>query len=175
MLRPDRSRVNRLIHELPVRPGTVDNSTSERLSRGPGRGSAGAGAAANWPAEGSSHDVDDLVDVALGIALFRRGSNTALDVILEDQHRQRVDRGPQGAGLLEDVHAVLLTLDHPRDAPDLALDPRQPAEELGLVLCVAVTERGRPVVSGHGRGGIVGRHGRAWLLRTGPARVAPAD
>ena len=37
--------------------------------------------------------------------------------------RERIDRCPQRAGLLEDVHAVLLPLDHPADAANLALDP----------------------------------------------------
>ena len=46
----------------------------------------------------------------------------------------RVDGGPQGGGLLEDVDAVLLALDHPGDAPDLALDPAEPADQRALVL-----------------------------------------
>ena len=71
---------------------------------------------------------------------LRGGPDAALDVVLEDEDRQRIDRGPQGGRLLEDVDAVLLALDHPRDAPDLALHPRQAADELGLVLRVAVAE-----------------------------------
>ena len=49
--------------------------------------------------------------------------------------------GPEGGGLLEDVDAVLVALDHPRDPADLALDPAQAPHELRLVLAVAVTER----------------------------------
>ena len=59
------------------------------------------------------------------------------------EDRQRVDGRPQRGGLLEDVDAVLLALDHPRDAADLALHPRQAAHELGLVLRVAVAEVAR--------------------------------
>ena len=70
------------------------------------------------------------------------GPDAALDVVLEDEDRQGIHCGAQGRGLLEDVDAVLLTLDHPGDATDLALDPGKAADELGLVLGVAVTEGG---------------------------------
>jgi hypothetical protein len=36
-------------------------------------------------------------------------------VVFEDQDRQRIDGGPQCGGLLEDVDAILLALDHPGD------------------------------------------------------------
>jgi hypothetical protein len=61
-------------------------------------------------------------------------------VILEDEDRQGIDRGAQGARLLEDVDAVLLALDHARDAAHLALDTRQPADQLRLVTRVAVAK-----------------------------------
>ena len=57
--------------------------------------------------------------------------------------RQRIDGGPQRGGLLQDVDAVLLALDHPGDAADLALHPRQAPDQLGLVLRVAVAEMAR--------------------------------
>src|SRR4029453_10845850 len=62
--------------------------------------------------------------------------------VLEDQDRERVDGGPERGSLLEDVDAVLLALDHPGDATDLALHPRQATDEAGLVLRVAVAEVG---------------------------------
>jgi hypothetical protein len=87
-------------------------------------------------------------------------------VVLQDHDRDRVDRGPEGGRLLEDVHAVLLTLDHPPNAPDLALDPAEAADELGAIAGVAVAERRLPV-AGAGRGAdgarsalVARRHGR---------------
>lgn len=73
-------------------------------------------------------------------------------MILEDENRQGIDRGAQGARLLEDVDAVLLALDHARDPAHLALDARQPADELRLVARVAVAE----VVCGVGVLGVLG-------------------
>jgi len=42
---------------------------------------------------------------------------------------QRVHGGPQGGRLLEDVHAVLLPLDHPGDPADLALHSTEPVQQ----------------------------------------------
>ena len=95
---------------------------------------------ADRAAQRAAHDVDDLIHVPVGLAVLGRRADTALDVVLEHQDRQRIDRGPQGGGLLQDVDAVLLALDHPGDAADLTLHPRQAAHELGLVLRVAVAE-----------------------------------
>ena len=81
--------------------------------------------------------------------------HAALDVILEDEDRERVDGGPERAGLLEDVDAVLLALDHPADAADLALDAGEAAHELCLVPGIAVPE----MVAGIVDCGL-GRHGR---------------
>jgi hypothetical protein len=49
-----------------------------------------------------------------------------------------VDRRPQCRGLLQDVDAVLVALDHPRDSANLALHARQAAQELRAILCIAV-------------------------------------
>ena len=49
------------------------------------------------------------------LAALGRRANTPLDMILEDHDRDRVDGGPQRRRLLQDVDAVLLALDHPRD------------------------------------------------------------
>ena len=96
--------------------------------------------AADRPAERPPDDVDDLVDVLVGLTALGGGPDATLDVVLEDEDRERIDGGAQGGGLLEDVDAVLLALDHPGDAPDLALHARQAAHELGGVLGVAVPE-----------------------------------
>ena len=61
-------------------------------------------------------------------------------MVLEHQKGQGVERGTQGRGLLQDVDAVLVALDHARDAAHLALDAREPAQQLGAILAVAVAE-----------------------------------
>src|SRR3954451_7589724 len=99
--------------------------------------------APDGPAEGAPDDVDHLVHVRVGLAVLGGGPDAALDVVLEDEDRQGIDGRPQRRGLLEDVDAVLLALDHPGDAADLALHPRQTADELRLVLRIAVTEMAR--------------------------------
>ena len=103
-------------------------------------GGLGASRASNWATQGPSHDVDDLVDVAICVAVRGGRSDATLDVVLEDEHRQGIDGGAQGARLLEDVHAVLLALDHPADPAHLALDAGEAAHELRLVAGVAVPE-----------------------------------
>jgi hypothetical protein len=113
------------------------------------------GAAPNRAAERSPDDVDDLVDVAIGITVLGGGPHAALDMVLEDEHRERIDRSPQCAGLLEDVHAVLLPLDHSGDAADLALDARKPPDQLRLVAGVAVAE----VLAAIDGGGVGARRG----------------
>ena len=114
--------------------------------------SGGASAGSNRAAERPPDDVDDLLDVPIGIAVLRCGPDAALDVILEDEDRQGVDRGAEGARLLEDVDAVLLALDHPGDAPHLPLDPGKAPDQLGLVAGVRVPEgvgARRGIRSGH--------------------------
>ena len=121
----------------------VASAISWITGRMPGWRQADRAAAADRPAERPPDDVDDLVDVLVGLAPLGGGPDAAADVVLEDQDRQRVDGRPERGGLLEDVDAVLLALDHPGDAADLALHPRQAADELGLVLRVAVAEMAR--------------------------------
>ena len=87
-------------------------------------------AAADRAAQRAPDDVDDLVDVLVRLAPLRGRPDATLDVVLEDEDRHGVDGGAQRRGLLEDVDAVLLALDHPGDPTDLALHPRQPADQL---------------------------------------------
>src|SRR4029079_8037919 len=109
----------------------------------PARGRAPSGrtaAPAQGPAESPTHDVAHLVDVLVCFAPFGGRPDTALDVILEDHDRQRVHGRPQRGGLLEDVDAVLLALDHPGDAADLAFHPGERPDEPRLVLRIGVAE-----------------------------------
>src|SRR4029079_15104245 len=131
-------------------------------------GSGCAAAAADRAAERPADDVDHLVDILVGLAPFRGGPDAALDVVLEDHDRQGVDGGPERRRLLEDVDAVLLALDHPGDAADLALHPREPADESRLVLRIGVAEVVRRRV---GRRATVGLSHRALLRRAARRRV----
>lgn len=119
-----------------------------------GRLRLAAGCAAHRPTQGSAHDIDDLVDVAVGVAIGGGSSDAAGDVVLEDEHGERIDRCSQRTRLLEDVHAVFLALDHSRNATHLALDPCEPADQLRLVAGVAVAE----MVDGASRKGFGVRH-----------------
>jgi hypothetical protein len=127
--------------------------------RRPGSGSGGGlrpGAAAHGSTEGPADHVDHFVDVPIDLASLGRRPDAALDVVLEDEDRKGVDGSTQGAGLLEDIDAVFLALDHPADPADLALDPGKSAYELRLVLGVAVAEMvaarmDRGFGRGHGR------------------------
>ena len=139
-------------------------------------------AAPDRPAERATDDVDHLVDVPVGIPLCRSGPDAALDMVLEDEDRERIDRRSQCARLLEDVHAVFLALDHPGDASDLALDSRKPPNELGLVARVAVAEmlagvrswRIAPGDDGVGRGHVADDTPGEYPPQPGPLRAVRA-
>ena len=139
-----------------------------RASRGDGRKyrAAGARRAPHRATERPANHVEHLLDVLVGLAPLRRRPDAALHVVLQDHDRDRVDRGPERGGLLEDVHAVLLALDHPSDPAHLALDPAEAADELGAVARVAVA-KGRLVCAGAAAGVdgarsalVARRHGR---------------
>ena len=117
-------------------------------------GGLAASRASDGAAQCPADHVDDLVDVAVGVAVGRGGSDAAGHVVLEDEDRQRVHGRAQRARLLEDVDAVFLALDHARDAAHLALDPREPADQLRLVAGIAVAE----MVDGAGGLGVRIRH-----------------
>ena len=108
-----------------------------------GTGTAGTSGCPNRPPERAPDDVHDLLHVFVGLAPLGGGADAALDVVLEDEDRERVDGGPEGGRLLEDVDAVLLPLDHPGDPADLAFHPRQAAGELSPVLRIRMAEVGR--------------------------------
>ena len=94
-----------------------------------------------------------------------RRPDAALDVVFEDEHGQRVDGRPERGGLLEDVDAVLLALDHPGDPADLTLHPGQAPDETRAILGIRMTEMIRfgaasrlAVGLGHGRPLSLWRH-----------------
>src|SRR6185369_5157342 len=147
------AHVNGFFHE------TAEAWTIRGKPRDP---STGPGGPAHRSPERAADDIDDLVDVLVGLALLGGGPDATTDVVLEDHDRQRIDGGPQRSGLLQDVDAVFLALDHPGDPTDLALHPRQAPDQLGFVLGIAVPEVGRGGLRGRGSTGRAGGH-RAWL------------
>ena len=89
------------------------------------------------PTHAPTDDLHDLLGVGGRIAGPDRGHEAAGDVVLHEQQAHGVHGGAQRGCLLEDVDAVLVALDHARDAPHLALHARQAAQDLGAVLVVA--------------------------------------
>ena len=83
--------------------------------------------------ESAANDVEHFFDVAIGVALLGRGADAALDVVFEDEQGHGVDGGSKRRGLLQDVDAVLASLDHPLDAANLAFDAAQAADQDRLV------------------------------------------
>ena len=60
--------------------------------------------------------------LALLAAVLEHVGDMRAQVVLEQQAVQRFQRLLDGTGLRDDVHAVLLVLDHPRDAAQLTLE-----------------------------------------------------
>jgi hypothetical protein len=125
-------------------------------------GRSGPSAGPDRATDRPPNDIHDLVDVLVGVALLGGGPDAALHVILEDEERYGIHRGPKRGRLLKDVDAVLLTLDHPGDPPHLTLDTTQAPEQLRSILRVAVAER--PVIV---PAGIVHADGRGILAGAG--------
>ena len=88
------------------------------------------------------------------------------DVVLHQQQGHGVDRCPQRGGLLEDVDAVLLALDHAGDAPDLPLDPGKPAQELSAILLITARRGGASLGRCRGRCRWVRHTGWEYSART---------
>jgi hypothetical protein len=100
-----------------------------------------SGARTDRLAQSPTHDIEDLFHVAIGIAPLGGMADATLDVVLEDQQRDRVDRRPQGCRLLKDVDAIFPALDHALDTADLAGNSAQPPDQDRLVSRVGVPER----------------------------------
>src|SRR5580692_7696912 len=71
-------------------------------------------------------------------------------MVLQQAKRHRLQRPRHRGHLGEDVDAVLVVLDHPLQAPHLALDPAQPHQVVILAGGVSVHSGLRSVRSIHG-------------------------
>ena len=91
-------------------------------------------------AHGATHHVEHLFNGFLGVALFGRIFHATANVVFEDQEAERVDGRAQCCRLLQDVDAVLLTVDHARDAAHLSLKSPQAIEQDLAVFCVAMPD-----------------------------------
>ena len=83
----------------------------------------------------------------IGVAGRERVRDAVADVILEELHRDALQRGRHGGDLREDVDAVALVLDHPLDAPHLTLDAVQALDQRVLLRDVAVGHAVSPSVA----------------------------
>jgi DUF971 family protein len=83
--------------------------------------------------QGPANDIQDVLDIAIGVALFGRVPDASLDMVFEDEKSDGVYRCPQSRRLLEDVDAVFTALDHALDATDLARDAAQPPNQDRLI------------------------------------------
>src|SRR6202034_1775350 len=72
------------------------------------------------------------------------------EMILQQAERHRLQRPRHRGHLGEDVDAVLVVLDHPLQAPHLALDPAQPHQVVILAGGVSVHSGLRSVPGIHG-------------------------
>src|SRR6478672_1770276 len=87
------------------------------------------------------HGLEQLAALLLrggGVARRERAGDAVLHVLLEHLQRHGFERGADRTELGQDVDAVAVVLDHARDAAHLALDAREPLQELLLVRRVAV-------------------------------------
>src|SRR5215211_3651386 len=88
-----------------------------------------------WLADGSGEPLDRLAELGEhGLAVFLRGvEDAAADVVFEDEETGGTGGSDDGGELGQNVEAVLVLLDHPLDAPHLALHPAQARQDLRLV------------------------------------------
>lgn len=82
-------------------------------------------------------DVDELVQLfaALDLALCDAIAHAVVDMMLEDCQADSIQRRLGRGQLLENLHAEPRFLDHPADAPDLALNPIESRDERLLFRC----------------------------------------
>ena len=91
-------------------------------------------------AHGATHDVEHLLNGFIGVALLGGIFHATANVVFKDQEPERVDGGAQRCRLLQDVDAVLLAVDHARDAANLSLKSPQAIKEDLAVFCVAMPD-----------------------------------
>src|ERR1700675_655354 len=80
----------------------------------------------------------------LGVTGCERVRDAVPDVVLEQLHREALERGRDGGDLREDVDAVPLLLDHPLDPAYLPLDAMQALDQRILIRDVSVGHAGAP-------------------------------
>src|SRR5450830_128136 len=85
-----------------------------------------------------------------------------LQVLLEQAESDALQLARCGGDLGQHVDAVLLLIDHPGDAPDLALDAAEPVQVVDLVGAVA----------GHGPYSLASAHGDVDIALSYPPRVS---
>jgi hypothetical protein len=72
-------------------------------------------------AHGATHNVEHLFNGLLGVTLLGGIFHATANVVFKDQQTKGVNGGTQCCGLLQDVDAVLLAVDHARDTAHLTL------------------------------------------------------
>ena len=72
------------------------------------------------------------------VALLGGIFHATADVVFKDQEAERVNGSAQCCRLLQYVNAVLLAVDHARDAAHLSLESAQPIKQDLAVFCVAM-------------------------------------
>lgn len=97
-------------------------------------------AAARRSAHGAAHDVKHLFNGFLSITLLGRIFHAAADVIFKNQETECINCGAQSSDLLQDVDAVLLAVNHARNAAHLSLKSPQAIKEDLAVFCVAMPD-----------------------------------
>src|SRR6266516_160070 len=89
------------------------------------------------PQEALDRD-DRLLDHLVIAAVVRDAARDAVtEMVLEQRHRDPVERSRDRRDLGHDVDAIRVVLHHPLDPPNLALDASEPDAELLLVFVVA--------------------------------------
>src|SRR5882757_3093166 len=79
--------------------------------------------------------------VGVAATLGDGAGHAVIEVLVEQVQRHRPQRTVHGADLGKDVDAVLVFLDHPRDATHLTLDAPQPLGVIVFLLRIAVCSR----------------------------------
>src|SRR6266508_3447835 len=93
------------------------------------------------PPDEAGHGGHELLDLLVALTALQALPYAVPHVIVQEADANGLQRGARRVQLGEDVDAVLVLLHHPLEAPDLALDPAQPVEEILLVHRVAVHAR----------------------------------
>jgi hypothetical protein len=88
----------------------------------------------------SAYDLHHLGHVRLALPRLDRVRQAAVNVVLEDQHRDLVRGGGERLDLLQDVEAVRLVADKSLEAARLSLDATEAVQQGRAVLGIRVAE-----------------------------------